>query len=53
MKKIPGWLWSVVRVIVIALIFWQIVSYIFASHEQRLRTDGWPVSSEPAGSNDK
>lgn len=52
MKKIPGWAWPIIRIIVIAFILWQAFSYLLASHEENTQP-GWPVNNVPADSNEK
>lgn len=51
MKKMPDWIWPVIRVSVLTFLFWLYLAYVFALDEQRHRTDGWPASSVPTGSN--
>ena len=52
MRRVPSWAWSVIRIVVVAFICWQIVSYLWTSHEQNTQP-GWPVSNEPADSEEK
>ena len=51
MKKMPDWVWPVIRVSVLTLLFSLYLAYVLALDEQRHRTDGWPASSESRGSN--
>ncbi|MGL6360032.1 hypothetical protein ACSZNK_19995 [Aeromonas hydrophila] len=53
MKKIPSFVWFLIRLTIVVLMLWQIFGYLFSAQEQRLRTDGWPASSQPADSNYK
>lgn len=53
MKKMPDWIWPVIRVSVLTLLFSLYLAYVLALDEQRHRTDGWPASSESRGSNDR